>query len=611
MRSILKTTICGILIFIASAGYFPTFAQESAFKVDYNFEFYAQNDSPDLDVDLDIILTNVRSDVYITEYSMRFPRNFFFKNLSVTREGQDIPFVVSEEDSMKLLTFKFDEPDSGAFSKNRLQLHYTLQDMHSHAGRINEIIMPLLISDEKSTVNVTLHLPEDFDKTISVAKPVPSALDFRQIHWNNVKTRTIFALFGESQVYDVSLGYSLKNTGLRDSVQTIALPPETLYQRVFIDTLDPKPDRTFTDEDGNFLAEYSIPSRSSLDIQFKGYVQIFIKPQSELRDYMRKAFARQKSFLLTEKPLWALEDFVQSKKIQEIHSPEELFHFVVDTLDYSVARLQEATTEPRYGAAKALSNPTTAICTEYTDVFIALAREKGIPAREIEGYGYSASRRIRPQSLVLDELHAWPEYYDEQQEVWMQIDPTWADTSGIDYFSGFDSNHIALAIHGKESDKPLPAGFYKTAARKDVDIKISSIKPSARILVDVSSDIDTSLTVGKAYTSQVSITNTGNAFIHEMKVIPEADHILFTTGPIHVSYLAPYETKTYAVSYAVQENYTPLDTISFTYDGSVLGSYDVRVADREQFSLKRVILIFASVLTGGMVLYFVFRTKRT
>lgn len=575
----------------------PLRAQEETYTVDYDFNFFIQRHTTDLDVELDITLTNLRSDVYINEYVMRFPRNFFFKNLQVTDEGKTIPYVVAEKNGAKQITFRFREPDEGAFSQNKLTLTYTLENMHTPKGRINEVILPLLVSTDKTRVNATLNLPDEFDRKISISKPVPSNVHFRRIHWDNVDAQTIFALFGESQVYDVQLGYSLQNTGIRPDTQTIALPPETLFQRVYIESLEPQPDRAFTDEDGNYLAEYTVPARSTLDIALKSYVEVFVKPQSSLRDHIRASFRDQEKYLLTEEKQWALGKNMSSVPLQELSTAESIYDYTVDQLSYSLTRLDEDTS--RFGAERALSEPLKAVCMEFTDVFIALAREKGIPAREIQGYGYSESRTIRPQSLVLDELHAWPEFYNRQEEVWVQVDPTWEDTSGIDYFTGFDVNHIALAIHGKDPLTPLPAGFYKTARRKDVHVNISSLKPAATTKLDINHSLEKSLVVGETYDSSLSVTNTGNAFVHDLNIVPESSTITVKSGPVHVSYLAPYETVDIPITYTVEENYMPSDTLRFTYDGTVLGSHSVSIVTPIRNRLQ-TILVFG----GGAVILF-------
>ncbi len=572
-------------------------AQDTTYTVDYDFHYYIQQNSSSVDVELSITLTNLRSDVYVTEYTMRFPKNFVMKNLEVSSKDKQVPYVVADKNGSKELTFRFGEPEGGAFTQNYLTLKYKLDNMHTPKGRINEVILPLLVSSENSKVNATLHLPENFDKKISISKPVPTAVEFRKIYWENVDARTIFALFGTSQVYDVQLSYSLENSGITPTTKTIALPPETLHQKVYIDSLDPKPHKTYTDEDGNFLAEYKLSPRSTVGIDFKGYVEVMVRPQSTLRDYVRSAYNNQKSYLLTEEEQWKLGDYISVLNSLPSRSPADIYAFTRDKLDYSLKRLSE---DPRrFGAEKALGNPSSAVCMEFTDVFIALARESGIPTREIQGFGYSESNRIRPQSLVQDVLHAWPEYYDEEQNIWHQVDPTWEDTSGIDYFSGFDVNHIALAIHGKDPIYPLPAGFYKTEPSKDVHVAISSLKPEAKVTLDIDHSIQDRLQKGKTYTSNVYVTNTGNAFVHDIYIIPDADNIVFHTNSLQVQYLAPFETRELEISFTPSEQYSESDVISFTYEGSVLGSHTVQIDSPKGRYINLVLAI-----AGGAVILF-------
>lgn len=601
MKRILLALILSLLIVT------PVHAQEDTYTVEYDFNFFIQPNTTDLNVDLDITLTNIRSDVYINEYAMKFPRNFFFKNLRVTGADGSVPYIVSEKDNAKNITFRFPEPEGGAYSQNRLKLTYTLANMHTPKGRINEVILPLLVSDENALINATLNLPDGFDRQISISKPIPTEVTFQKIIWRDIDAHTILALFGESQIYDTQLSYSLVNTGLTSEVQTIALPPETLYQKVFIQTLEPQPLRTYTDDDGNFLAEYSVPARKKVDIAFKGFVEVFVKPQSSLRDHIRASFVHQQSYLLTEEQQWKLGKTMSTLPLDQLSTPETIYNFTVDTLSYSLDRLEKDSS--RYGAEKALSKPNQAVCMEYTDLFIALAREKGIPSREIQGYGYSESQKIRPQSLVLDELHAWPEYYDIHQEIWLQVDPTWEDTSGIDYFNGFDVNHIALAVHGKNPLEPLPAGFYKTARTKDVNIQISSLRPSASVSLSVDHTLNDAIVVGKSYDSTITITNTGKAFVHDVNVIPESRSITVTSGPIHVNYLAPYESREIPIQYSVEENFSPSDTLSFVYEGSVLGAHDIRIISKKNSGLQTMVAI-----AGGAVILlsiYIFRKRKT
>jgi hypothetical protein len=126
------------------------------------------------------------------------------------------------------------------------------------------------------------------------------------------------------------------------------------------------------------------------------------------------------------------------------------------------------------GAVAALQNPDQAICMEFTDLFIAIARAAGIPAREIDGYAYTENPQLQPLGLVADVLHAWPEYYDKDKGIWIPIDPTWASTSGgIDYFDKLDLRHFAFVVHGESSTTPYPPGSYKLGPNPQKDVYVS------------------------------------------------------------------------------------------------------------------------------------------
>ena len=170
-----------------------------------------------------------------------------------------------------------------------------------------------------------------------------------------------------------------------------------------------------------------------------------------------------------------------------LKTPEAIYDFVTKTLKYDTARVQPNV--QRMGALAILQSPSQAICLEFTDLFIALARAAGIPAREINGYAYTDNPQLQPLSLVNDVLHAWPEYYDSTKGAWIPVDPTWGATSGIDYFNKLDLRHFAFVVHGANLINPsstckdakytgsvlcpYPAGNYKVANDPQKDVYVS------------------------------------------------------------------------------------------------------------------------------------------
>jgi hypothetical protein len=154
-----------------------------------------------------------------------------------------------------------------------------------------------------------------------------------------------------------------------------------------------------------------------------------------------------------------------------------LYDFVTSALTYDYDRLNNSKID-RLGAVGALNNPESALCMEYTDLFIALSRSIGIPAREINGFALTQDPNFRPTALggriTSDILHAWPEYFSFEKQKWVQIDPTWGSTTGgVDYFDKLDTNHIVFVRKGVSAEEPLPAGAYKFDASSKGDVKIT------------------------------------------------------------------------------------------------------------------------------------------
>jgi len=72
-------------------------------------------------------------------------------------------------------------------------------------------------------------------------------------------------------------------------------------------------------------------------------------------------------------------------------------------------------------------------CTEYSDLFIALCRARGIPARSVHGFTYGSPG---------DQRHDWAEVYIPGMG-WIPVDATWGQR-GKDYFGNLTHTHIRL-----------------------------------------------------------------------------------------------------------------------------------------------------------------------
>jgi len=260
----------------------------------------------------------------------------------------------------------------------------------------------------------------------------------------------------------------------------------------------------------------------------------------------------------------------------------------------------------RLGADYVMSHPNEAVCLEFSDLFVAIAREKGIYSREIEGYGFSLDPKLQPISLSSDVLHAWPEYFDPVTQNWVSVDPTWENTSGIDYFSSFDLNHIVFSIHGQNPDYPLPAGMYKTDNTHDISIKPVVDLPEEKKEITVESiNFPTTISDGKTYQGTFTIKNNGNSYLWNIPVEIDGESLAITKKNLIVSELAPMETSTVIFNYQSGVNNKILK-----------GSIKINVLNKQLFiqsvniipHIYTLLINGLGIIFGASTLFLIFRS---
>ena len=538
----------------------PTFAKDYdiAYKVDYYVS--GLNAQIETRAQYEINITHLRSDVYVKKYSLIFPSSFKVKNISASDEKDKINPDVDTTSQDIRVDLELNDPNVGKNSVNVLKLEFDQDNLFRKNGSIWEVMLPI-INDDYTDYEVALHLP-DTDKKISIAKPLPEnvvsrkEVKTRTITWKNPQTKTIYAVFGDNQLYKTELTYHLENPKLVPVYTDVAFPPDTLYQKIYISSIDPKPDKVYLDEDGNFMGRYFLKPKESKNIVFKGSIEIFSRPREEVITPVRSSFEMQKSYLLNANNYWLLSKPEQFSKLK---TPKEIYDFVIGKLEYNYTRAQNNIS--RLGAEKSLSTPGNAVCVEFTDLFIAIARENGIKAREIQGFGFSNDQKLRPLSLVSDILHSWPEYYDEQKDLWVAVDPTWEDTSGIDYFTSLDFNHITFAIHGKRDDYPLPAGTYKIENSKDIMIQPDESTPEeVRKLIVESGNIPKDLHDQQKGKIKLIVKNAGNTFLRNVPIEAISNVLKTNVNPTRILTLAPYETLDVYMEYSAMKQSKKIQT---------------------------------------------------
>jgi len=456
----LRILVCFCLLFV----FVPRHARAAGeFKAGYDVN-YAIAPTGKTTVSQDITLTNQFTNLYPQQYQLVIDSANISNVIAYDRVGAITP-TIQVRDGTTEISLTFNDRVVGIGKQLHFTLRYENNDVAQKIGNIWEITVPGVVNDPDLEVyNVSLQVPPSFGP-VAYRSPKPANGD----RWtkDQMVRGGISAAYGSEQRFTVGLTYALDNPNVAPVETEIAIPPDTAFQKVAIESITPAPKKITRDHDGNWLARYELAAGGSLDVDVQVVIAITLVPRTGYHEDLTNPV----DYL---KPLkyWESENPGIIELARQYTTPRQIYDYVVKTLTYNYGRVEE--NPVRMGAVSALQAPDRAICMEFTDLFIALSRAAGIPARELVGYAYTTNAKLRPLSLVSDVLHAWPEYYDREKKLWVPVDPTWANTTGgVDYFDKLDFNHIVFAVHGLESDFPYPAGFYKREGKSGKDVRIS------------------------------------------------------------------------------------------------------------------------------------------
>lgn len=428
----------------------------SDFSVNQSVSYYLQ-DNGNASVTQDFQITNLISQIYLKEYVIKLDQTSLSQITAHDSTGSIIKSI-DQTDKSAVINLKFNDVQVGRGQGNKFTLNYLVSQFAINKGKTYEIQLPDYQISDNENLTINLNVPNNFGELSFASVPVSSSqiqgnrylinLDYRQIKPNG----KILFVFGNHQLFDFKLNYYLTNPSNSPINTEIAVPPDTNGQKITFTSLSPPPTQINIDPDGNWLAQYTIPAKSQIDITVNGQAKIF-PPINTPQNINVSRYLETKQF-------WPVDSPQVINTITNFTTPKDIYNFVVNYLNYDYFGLNQA---KRQGALLALQNPSNALCTEFTDLFVTLSRAKSIPSREIEGYAYTNNPKIKPLNPNSDVLHAWPQYYDSVKQTWLSVDPTWEKTTnGIDYFNDLDLNHLVFVTHGIDSIYPPPPGSYRT-----------------------------------------------------------------------------------------------------------------------------------------------------
>ncbi|MDO8269111.1 MAG: transglutaminase domain-containing protein, partial [Candidatus Levybacteria bacterium] len=400
------------------------------------------------------------------------------ENIQAYNADGTIPTTLDDKNNdSKSIKLAFPKRYAGISKTNIFTLKFTTKDIARQQGSVWEVTIPGIDKpNDFTSYTTTIFVPESFGKAAIIKPNVDVAVSEKIVlEKDKVGKAGVYILYGERQYYSFLLKYNISNPNLFPVTTEIALPPQTNYQNVIISDFSETPENVTKDIDGNWIAEYKLLPQQKKQIMVTGYVEIFSEPKTE------ELSSRQLREYTVPKKYWDSQDLQIKKSIEDLKTPKDIYEYVTKFLSYNYTKV--ATDNLRLGGKGALGDPKNSVCLEFSDLFVSLARAKGIPARSVEGFAYTQNSKLRPLSLVNDILHAWPEYYDSELKKWIMVDPTWGNTTkGMDYFTTLDFSHVTFVIKGIDSEYPIPAGGYKfNKESKDVEVKFATEKEFRQI----------------------------------------------------------------------------------------------------------------------------------
>ncbi len=478
------------VIFILEICKTTAFGQED-FTADYSITYEVAN-SGITTVTNSINIINQKPDVIATTYTLSLNQQDLF-DIQASDNLGNLDIVKKEQGEITNLDIKLNNFVIGTGKKNEFKVIYKTRYIANKIGDIWNVTIPKSQSPTTNKYHIKMIIPKELGPKIFIS---PTAFNEEKnlisttyyFEDKNLSSENISASFGQAQTLNFKLRYQIENPNYFTSNFEIALPPTIKNsQLVSYSSLEPMPIRTYTDKDGNYMAVYRLKPKENLDIVLKGSTKIVSSQIDINKSKMIEDIPSKTRQLFTSKQIFWETDSVTIQDIaKKLFDPNlnvaqntlKIYTYLVDNYSYDFEIAKKDYVD-RSGAEKALNNRKNWGCMEFTDSFIAIARAMGIPAREINGYAINSSDNLHPISVAFrtgDLLHAWPEFYD-QYYGWVQIDPTWGNTSNTDYFTKLDTNHFAFVKKGVQSEYPLPVGAYRIFDnQKLVEVDFAQIK---------------------------------------------------------------------------------------------------------------------------------------
>jgi len=219
-----------------------------------------------------ITLRNLTSQYFANQFKMTIGATSIF-DIKASDPGGLLEVSSEQKDTSTTINVKFNQQVAGLGKTLPWTLTFKSKDFAEKVGKVWEVRAPRISSSQNlDSYNLTLSVPKSFGEPTLIS-PIPksqtisSGKIFLIFDREQLESSGISANFGNSQLFDFDLSYHLENNNLVPILTNIALPPDTPFQDVIYQRIEPKPLNVTVDMDGNYLAWYRLNRSQKIDVK--------------------------------------------------------------------------------------------------------------------------------------------------------------------------------------------------------------------------------------------------------------------------------------------------------------------------------------------------------
>ena len=461
-----------------------------------------------------ITITSEKESTLITYYTITIPNeNISPKIYSVNKDAVLEPTIHRRSGATDIVI----DLDNTLISPNKpitLKVTYSVKSTNTDLELISSV-------NDTTTRKFTFTYPSNKGEITWSSTPIVSSKSIAnntQVVTSAPNTNTIKFLFGEAIVYTYSIDRNLVNSGDEMILSEIILPVNNDKQQILIDKVEPLPDKTYKDMDGNYMLQYSIAPKSNMDVNITGYL------------IMKKSdYPFPLSYSVEKNSLWKISDtslirninrYIQDYElditdtfsdIEELKDQKDkdilyksIYQYVIENLKPNTLTLGSLTGSERLGGQEVLLKQAPSTSEAYADAIISIYRYYNIPARLVIGYITNISN-YHPDGIY----HYWAEYFDKEKNDWIAVDPFLEDYSQTSLWNRNMHDHISLIY--RFSDPNTPKLPYFSAN----DFNVQKYSQLPEIIHDFELDfIFEPYKISNPYLKgSIGITNIGNSIL--------------------------------------------------------------------------------------------------